>query len=126
MRISDWSSDVCSSDLPAPSFRRGGGARICPPAVQARPFRSPARGPCIESWRSDHHQQRIRLRRRAGVGGGELDALMLAFATYGYGIAMVFLTGFLLGRAMRLAMRLIALAVCLVAPPLLEIGRAPV
>src|SRR3546814_4089224 len=108
MRISDWSSDVCSSDL-----------------VQARPFRSPARGPCIESWRSDHHQQRIRLRRRAGVGGGELDALMLAFATYGYGIAMVFLTGFLLGRAMRLAMRLIALAVCLVAPPLLAWPCAP-
>src|SRR3546814_15196288 len=44
---------------------------------------------------------------------------MLAFATYGYGIAMVFLTGFLLGRAMRLAMRLIAFAVCLVDPPLL-------
>src|SRR3546814_7769730 len=50
---------------------------------------------------------------------------MLAFATYGYGIAMVFLTGFLLGRAMRLAMRLIALAVCLVAPPLLAWTCAP-
>src|SRR3546814_17266626 len=30
MRISDWSSDVCSSDLGKRLFRREGGARCCP------------------------------------------------------------------------------------------------
>lgn len=44
---------------------------------------------------------------------------MLALATYGYGIGMVFLIGFLLRRPMRLPLRIAVLALCLIAPPLL-------
>src|SRR3546814_8140970 len=36
MRISDWSSDVCSSDLRRPSLRDGGTALLRPAALAAR------------------------------------------------------------------------------------------
>src|SRR3546814_18083084 len=39
MRISDWSSDVCSSDLPSAT----GGFRPPPPAIQARDIAAAAR-----------------------------------------------------------------------------------
>src|SRR3546814_10179293 len=36
MRISDWSSDVCSSDLGRPALQRGCGQRACPMAGHHR------------------------------------------------------------------------------------------
>src|SRR3546814_16472151 len=42
MRISDWSSDVCSSDLPAPAGYPAGGSRT---GAARRPARTAAGGP---------------------------------------------------------------------------------
>ena len=50
---------------------------------------------------------------------------MLALATYGYGIGMVLLTVFVLGRAMRLSLKLAVLAFCLIVPPLFVWTIAP-
>src|SRR3546814_6083567 len=58
MRISDWSSDVCSSDLTLP----------------ARAARSVDRGAGIVARSDDRHQQRARFCRCAGIAHRELDA----------------------------------------------------
>src|SRR3546814_1250563 len=57
MRISDWSSDVCSSDLPSPRFVRILPARIRPPSSSATraPIRSEERRvgkECVSTCRS--------------------------------------------------------------------------
>src|SRR3546814_18906976 len=71
MRISDWSSDVCSSDLEARGERypdAGDGVQIapeCPPATceagveHARKAAPPARPPQIEAGQQ-HHQRPAR------------------------------------------------------------------
>src|SRR3546814_12083668 len=73
MRISDWSSDVCSSDLGKPGKVRGivlcqsalGGAR------DLRPIDRPARhcGPQDRAVGPGHH----RPDQRKNIGGGEID-----------------------------------------------------
>src|SRR3546814_8599892 len=61
MRISDWGSDVCSSDLHAPlrrtaRLRRGGeGPPVGLGSPQARPWQPAVRGPARSSW---HHPDR--------------------------------------------------------------------
>src|SRR3546814_131768 len=72
MRISDWSSDVCSSDLAGRRRSRPGGARTRPRSVAAR----------RPSWLNEPRRDAL-LRRRIGrfaaVGHGVLD-VMCAFA----------------------------------------------
>src|SRR3546814_7162028 len=73
MRISDWSSDVCSSDLPALS-KRGSKPRGLGPVAQAcragrrwRERRKPIRSaeeyrrlrPCCSSHRSEEHTSEL-------------------------------------------------------------------
>src|SRR3546814_7361711 len=62
MRISDWSSDVCSSDLAAPAFRTAGhpATRRCRPH---RAWTGPAPG-----------RHATRAAQRARLGGGQGDA----------------------------------------------------
>src|SRR3546814_5902612 len=66
MRISDWSSDVCSSDLTAPgdAARASGNAQAAAAAVErpAPDLRRPVRG----------HGRTHRRHRQAGVGMAEL------------------------------------------------------
>src|SRR3546814_4581985 len=75
MRISDWSSDVCSSDLPCPRTRRAMGSRPRSPRRPARgkpppkrsapptPFRKvlpPARSSAVRpSMRSEEHTSEL-------------------------------------------------------------------
>src|SRR3546814_15788464 len=61
MRISDWSSDVCSSDLaadPQPRRRRAGAERICSGLLFTACRRRP-----------HHHRSDADLERRAGLPG---------------------------------------------------------
>src|SRR3546814_12246233 len=60
MRISDWSSDVCSSDLRAPSGRP-------PPACGGRPF---ARNPALPAEAGAAHHARL----AAAEGRADRDA----------------------------------------------------
>src|SRR3546814_2324585 len=72
MRISDWSSDVCSSDLAGQHTARGRRESLhplrIPPRHRGRRDHLPAAGP-VEIWR--HH--RGLAHRRAGVGLEALD-----------------------------------------------------
>src|SRR3546814_9538286 len=70
MRISDWSSDVCSSDLSSAPNRRGGGVAVPAPQHSAARRRRPCRAgqpshhgdsrseerrvgnECVSTWRS--------------------------------------------------------------------------
>src|SRR3546814_12362888 len=80
MRISDWSSDVCSSDLPArprrPDDRRrrpGGGARRLPPALErqrgGRHRRQRSRGRASDARRPQALPLRAHRVRRPASGG---------------------------------------------------------
>src|SRR3546814_2195929 len=71
MRISDWSSDVCSSDLaaPMPDHRAGGGSGK---AAASRDVARPARRAQVRSMRhgrarGNGHEQRTRLRTCANL-----------------------------------------------------------
>src|SRR3546814_9513026 len=57
MRISDWSSDVCSSDLLAPHRRRSAGQR-CAAALARRLAPHPAPGRCTGSRERDRSEER--------------------------------------------------------------------
>src|SRR3546814_4995573 len=61
MRISDWSSDVCSSDLllqgpPGPALRLGPGA--CPPALLDQHLPRVAAGPSLPDGRPQRSEER--------------------------------------------------------------------
>src|SRR3546814_4109736 len=81
MRISDWSSDVCSSDLAQPSRRR-------PRAGRARPHRPPA------PHQKDPDMSQNKLRQHFAAGGDAIggwcttpsafNAEMLAVAGFDY------------------------------------------
>src|SRR3546814_18709531 len=61
MRISDWSSDVCSSDLIEPEFRRTpGSGRTHAPAVAGDGGRGGGDGEIVRCSRVDDERQGIR------------------------------------------------------------------
>src|SRR3546814_6162937 len=63
MRISDWSSDVCSSDLSRPSRRSRRRSRCAPPVGGAVPRRSPrTRTPWLVAPSGDARQQCLEAR----------------------------------------------------------------
>src|SRR3546814_3044398 len=82
MRISDWSSDVCSSDLPWPDARDKGGTRqdeASPPPLQRRGFKSLSSTPAVRTPRAASRgrsapgrsgPRRARVRGRRGAARG--------------------------------------------------------
>src|SRR3546814_6713374 len=81
MRISDWSSDVCSSDLPrTPYARRGRIAEERPggPAYRARAHRAARSGDGRGLWQPDAAEpgrigQRARTEHVVGAGVGQVE-----------------------------------------------------
>src|SRR3546814_10084606 len=77
MRISDWSSDVCSSDLDGADGRRGGHRRVQPDErfMGRRLFDQPARGllqAVREGNRHPDHRRGIQRRDRTSVVSGKI------------------------------------------------------
>src|SRR3546814_1840326 len=74
MRISDWSSDVCSSDLRRARRRRRGGERRARRALYARRRRHPARDADVVEHLVGRGRRRADVgARRAGLGGGLVE-----------------------------------------------------
>src|SRR3546814_8318091 len=87
LRISDWSSDVCSSDLPSARLARG---RADPPAHPRRSYQAaaaPRRGPAPASCRAaDYAPARAPMRRgspRSEEHTSELQSLIrISYAVF--------------------------------------------
>src|SRR3546814_13732216 len=78
MRISDWSSDVCSSDLLEPSDADGRAGKYLAVRLGLRMVRGLANddGAAIVAARGDTpYSSAEELQRRAGVGRGALDRI---------------------------------------------------
>src|SRR3546814_3333146 len=68
MRISDWSSDVCSSDLARSG--QGAGGKRCVPEIQSQLWRDHAAGPARADSGGSHQAGISRQIRKAASGDG--------------------------------------------------------
>src|SRR3546814_19580077 len=88
MRISDWSSDVCSSDLARPAPRSRSRRRGCPSSIQGRWFRCRGRSGAWVGVVSLELEIGTRLQHGPGdgleldglVAGEDVDALVVGVA----------------------------------------------
>src|SRR3546814_12826289 len=76
MRISDWSSDVCSSDLDATGGGSGGGVAVSLESVMVAPCSRGEGGPAAPTQPEDTSVPPVQGHRDAGAGrsGGECAA----------------------------------------------------